>query len=136
MIRIWSTSRAFAKQEMYEIYRELKVLSSGNVFGKFQNMSICTNAFISEGSISRAHESQLLADAIPAESLPAGFVEVSAWSMGNAENVNMPSSLKDSAKVGIFDGDDGRWGHSFFLSAPFMAVHGLYQNINQQILTR
>ena len=52
-------------------------------FGWFENCSICTNAFLTESAVSRQLQSQLLADAIPAEPLPAGFTSVPSWGVDN-----------------------------------------------------
>ena len=104
-------------------------------FGWFDDRSICTNVFLAESAVSRDLQSQLLADAIPAESLPAGLAEVPKWANNSTSlNLNMAVDCKDMTRKGIvFPGDkNGQWGHSFFLSAPYMVVHGLFKSIVEQ----
>lgn len=50
-----------------------------------------TNAFLTESAVSRQLQSQLLADAIPAGSLPAGFTSVPSWGVDNpfGQNIDM-----------------------------------------------
>ena len=85
-----------------------------------------------ESSVSRESLSQLLADAIPAESLPAGSSSISAWEYASGENVDMAVELKDNAQT-LDDEDNSFWGHSYFLSAPYMVTHQLFEHINQRI---
>ena len=110
-------------------------LKSTPFFGWFEDRSICTNVFLAESAVSRDLQSQLLADAIPAESLPAGLAEVPKWANNSTSlNLNMAVDCKDMTRKGIvFPGDkNGQWGHSFFLSAPYMVVHGLFKSIVEQ----
>ena len=98
------------------------------VFKPFEDTSLMTADFVP--SISRGMVSQLLADAIPAESFPAGFNEVPKWidERISCQNVNMSQSFK--ANDGIyFWWWEGDWGHSFFLDAPYMVVHGLFEDM-------
>ena len=115
------------------------LLSSGTAdfkstpfFGWFEDRTICTNAFLVENAISPQLRAQLLADAIPAESLPAGLAPVPKWNGTGSFNFDMAFLYKD--RLAIFDDeDDGSWGHSFFLSAPYMVVHKVFENIIKQI---
>lgn len=96
--------------------------------GWFEDRTICTNTFLAESAISPQLRAQLLADAIPAESLPAGLAPVPKWNGLVSFNFNMASLYKDHLTI-YDDEDDGSWGHSFFLSAPYMVVHKLFENI-------
>ena len=104
-------------------------------FGWFDDRTICTNAFLVESAVSRDLQSQLLADAIPAESLPAGCAEVPKWNREDsaARNMDMSKDLIDSDRLSLVDEDLREWGHSYFLSAPYMIVHPLFENINLQL---
>ena len=110
-------------------------------FGWFEDHSICTNALLSDGDISLEFQSQLLADAIPAESLPAGRVVVLVWDHDSKEQKNdekqnhdMAIEFKDTKQiVKIDDKDDQAWSHSFFLQVPYMMVHQLFENIFSQM---
>lgn len=111
-------------------------LKSTPFFGWFEDRSICTNAFLAESVVSRQLQSQLLADAIPAESLPTGANAVPEWSLDEStRDIDMSEEFKDvSRKNVVFPGEDnGMWRHSFFLGAPYMVVHGLFENIIDQI---
>ena len=98
------------------------------VFKPFEDASLLTANFVS--SITREMISQLLADAIPAESFPAGFNEVPKWNVNNAgaENINMAKELKSATEI-YFWSHDKRWGHSYLLDAPYMVVHGLFEDM-------
>ena len=99
-------------------------------FGWFEDRTICTNAFLVESAISPQLRAQLLADAIPAESLPAGLVPVPKWDeITIAENQDMATSFKDQMTTNILGSSSSQWGHSFFLSAPYMVVHGLFEDV-------
>ena len=99
-------------------------------FGWFEDRTICTNAFLVESAISPQLRAQLLADAIPAESLPAGLVPVPKWDeITVAENQDMATSFKDKMTTNILGSASSQWGHSFFLSAPYMVVHGLFEDV-------
>ena len=69
-------------------------------------------------------------DAIPAESQPAGFQAIPAWGSTNptCENVNMAATMKTHLEI-FTKTKDAAWVHSFFLSAPFMVVHKLYDDM-------
>ena len=98
------------------------------VFKPFEDTSLMTADFVP--SISRGMVSQLLADAIPAESFPAGFNEVPKWKMRDYDGENINMALKFKANDGIyFWWWEGDWGHSFFLDAPYMVVHGLFEDM-------
>lgn len=46
------------------------------------------------------------------------------------QNKNMALEFKDSANKNILGNESKQtWGHSFFLSAPYMVVHGLFEDI-------
>lgn len=111
-------------------------LKSTPFFGWFEDRSICTNAFLAESAVSRQLQSQLLADAIPAESLPVGANAVPEWGLDEStRDIDISDEFKDVQKKNVvFPGEDnGMWGHSFFLGAPYMVVHGLFENIIDQI---
>ena len=97
------------------------------LFRPFEDDSLHTTNFI--GTISRTMRSQLLADAIPAESQPAGFQAIPAWDGGmSVRNVNMAATMKTNLEI-FTKTKDAKWVHSFFLSAPFMVVHKLYDDM-------
>ena len=99
-------------------------------FGWFEDRTICTNAFLAEGVISPQLRSQLLADAIPAESLPAGLAPVPKWTnVSFANNRDMATSFKDPVATNALGSASLQWGHSFFLSSPYMLVHGLFEDV-------
>ena len=92
--------------------------------------------YLAESAVSRDLQSQLLADAIPAESLPAGANAVPNWSLDEStRDIDMSVEFKDvlMKEVVFPGGDNGQWGHSFFLGVPYMIVHGLFDNIIYQI---
>ena len=108
-------------------------------FGWFDDRSICTNVFLAESAVSRDLQSQLLADAIPAESLPAGLAEVPKWNSNTdftpvevEKNINMAVLCKDVDRIGILNVRKRNWTHSFFLAVPYMIVHGLFERITAQ----
>lgn len=98
------------------------------VFKPFEDISLMTDSLVP--NISRGMVSQLLADAIPAESFPAGFNEVPKWKVLNvgAENINMAEKFKTNGEIYFWWWEDD-WGHSFFLDAPYMVVHGLFEDM-------
>ena len=97
-------------------------------FGPFADNSICsTNGPV---VVSAALRAQLLADAIPAESLPAGFSEVTDWNSSLKRNFNM-SEFKDN--INLIAKALRPWKHSFFLQVPYMVVHGLFENIINKV---
>lgn len=111
-------------------------LKSEPFFGWVENRTICTNMYLAESAVSRDLQSQLLADAIPAESLPAGANAVPNWSLDEStRDIDMSVEFKDvlMKEVVFPGGDNGQWGHSFFLGVPYMIVHGLFDNIIYQI---
>jgi len=114
-----------AVQLMNEPHQDLRATP---FFGEFADMSICSTNFMTVAALGRSLRAQLLADAIPAESLPAGASEVPSWNGQSSDNVNMALGLKDNSRL-IEDEDDRAWGHSFFLSAPYMVVHQLFELI-------
>ena len=69
------------------------------IFGPFQDGSLWTTNKVS--SISRDMISQLLADAIPAETLPAGYEGVPKWNDDESISVNknMASEFKDNLQI-------------------------------------
>ena len=95
-------------------------------FGPFADNSICsTNGSVVVSAVLRA---QLLADAIPAESLPVGLSEVSLYTFINVDMAT--PQCRDENMLGVLpSGDDQLWKHSFFLQVPYSIVHGLYENI-------
>ena len=97
-------------------------------FGPFADNSICsTNGPV---MVSAALRAQLLADAIPAESLPVGATEVVSWNSSPERNYNMSAS-KDH--VNLIDEDLFPWKHSYFLQVPYMIVHRLFENIVNKV---
>ena len=95
-------------------------------FGPFADDAICSTNDPVE--VSAALRAQLLADAIPAESLPAGLSQVG---LENFINANMATTqYRDEDMVNILPSDDDQfWTHSFFLQVPYSIVHGLYEDI-------
>ena len=94
-------------------------------FGPFADNSICsTNGPVVVSPVLRA---QLLADAIPAESLPAGLAEVPNWNQPSLRNYNMDTRFKDH--VNLIDANLRLWKHSYFLQVPYMIVHELFEDI-------
>ena len=81
-------------------------LKSATFFGPFEDTAICTTNLI--GEISYAYRAQLLADAIPAESLAAGFTTVPTW---RTRNHNMSEEFKDGNMKVVLTNQ--KWVHSF-----------------------
>lgn len=91
-----------------------------------------TTNHLAPGTISYPLRAQLLADAIPAESFPAGYMSAPVFlNSGNA--YNMATEFKDTDKINVMDANKRQWCHSYFLQAPYMVVHKLFENINQNI---
>lgn len=111
-----------------EILKITEDLRCHPVFKPFEDISLMTDSLVP--NISRGMVSQLLADAIPAESFPAGFNEVPKWKVLNvgAENINMAEKFKTNGEIYFWWWEDD-WGHSFFLDAPYMVVHGLFEDM-------
>ena len=104
-------------------------LKSATFFGPFEDTAICTTNLI--GGISYTHRAQLLADAIPAESLAAGFTAVPKWNLGIGRNFDMASDdFKDKEMRKILSNQN--WVHSFFIQVPYPVVHKLYESIVNQ----
>ena len=105
------------------------VLRECPFFGHFGNRNIYTSTNGTIVSESAAYRAQLLADAIPAESFAVGANPVTAWITGiiDERNVNMATEYKDPYRINRISGS--RWIHSFFLGAPYMCIHGLYESI-------
>jgi len=100
-------------------------------FGPFADDAICsTNGSV---EVSAALRAQLLADAIPAESLPAGLTEVADWSSSPARNYNMSSDFRDSGNLNLIDAYLRPWKHSYFLQVPYMIVHELFEDIVNKV---
>ena len=92
-------------------------------FGPFADDAICsTNGPV---EVSAALRAQLLADAIPAESLPAGLAEVTDWNSSQERNYDM-TEFKDH--INLIDANLHLWKHSYFLQVPYMIVHGLFED--------
>ncbi len=94
-------------------------------FKHFQDREIYSS---SNGVIvyaSMACRAQLLADAIPVESFAVGAGAIAVW--GSSRNVNMATDCKDSFRMLV--SPEQYWGHSFFLSAPYMCIHGFFDNL-------
>ena len=109
------------------------VLRECPFFGHFENRNIytSTNGVIVSGN--PAYRAQLLADAIPAESFAVGANPVEVWGEEGktANNVNMAVRFKDEnnfSKSAVQN-----WVHSLFVGAPYMCVHGFYDNIVSRI---
>jgi len=109
------------------------VLRECPFFGHFENRNIytSTNGLIVSGN--PAYRAQLLADAIPAESFAVGANPVEVWGEEGktANNVNMAVRFKDEnnfSKSAVQN-----WVHSLFVGAPYMCVHGFYDNIVSRI---
>lgn len=102
------------------------------VFGKFSDTTLFTTNHLAPGTISYPLRAQLLADAIPAESFPAGYLSAPVFS-GSISDYDMAIEFKDSTNISLMDSDNRSWCHSYFLQAPYMVVHELFENINQKI---
>ena len=99
-------------------------------FSPFEDPTICTSNLVSE--ISEEYRAQLLADAIPAESLVAGSSPVPAWndSSGWERNLDMAAdTYKDPNMQSVLGRGSREWVHSFFISVPYSVVHALYEEI-------
>lgn len=99
-------------------------------FSPFEDPTICTSNLVSE--ISEEYRAQLLADAIPAESLVAGSSPVPAWndSSGWERNLDMATdTYKDPNMQSVLGRGSREWVHSFFISVPYSVVHALYEEI-------
>ena len=95
-------------------------------------MTLFTTNHLAPGTIGYPLRAQLLADAIPAESFPVGYMSAPVFS--DYENdYNMTMKFKDSTNISLMDSDNRSWCHSYFLQAPYMVVHELFENINQKI---
>ena len=104
-------------------------------FGKFSDVSLFTTNHLAPGTIGYPLRAQLLADAIPAESFPAGYMSAPVFS--DYENdYNMAERFKDTDRINVMDANKRRWRHSYFLQAPYMVVHKLFENITQKIQSR
>ncbi len=102
------------------------------VFGKFSDTTLFTTNHLAPGTISYPLRAQLLADAIPAESFPAGYMSPLVFS-GSLSDYDMATEFKDANRIEVMDANKRRWRHSYFLQAPYMVVHDLFENINQKI---
>ncbi len=101
-------------------------------FGPFADTSICSSNRVPE--ISAALRAQLLADAIPAESLVAGFTAIPVWvdsAEGNRNNNMATGNFKDLSMAQVLSSPD--WVHSFFIQAPYSVVHKLYKDMVKRI---
>jgi hypothetical protein len=104
-------------------------------FGKFNDLTLFTTNHLAPGTISYPLRAQLLADAIPAESFPVGYMSAPVFlNSGNA--YNMAKRFKDTDKINVMDANKRQWSHSYFLQAPYMVVHKLFENITQKIQSR
>ncbi len=118
-----SVERATAEEASRITLDELRRIP---FFGPFEDIAICTTNPITE--ISSAYHAQLLADAIPAESLVAGFTGVPEWNREPNRNNDMASDrYKDPEMKKVLSVEN--WVHSFFIQVPFSVVHGLYRDI-------
>ena len=98
-------------------------------FRHFANRNIYTST---NGNVileNAAYRAQLLADAIPVESFATGANPVPVWVTGivDVRNIDMATKCKDN-RISTLP-----WLHSFFISAPYMCVHGLYEDIVSRI---
>ena len=100
--------------------------------GKFSDTTLFTTNHLAPGTISYPLRAQLLADAIPAESFPAGYMSPLVFS-GSLSDYDMATEFKDANRIEVMDANKRRWRHSYFLQAPYMVVHDLFENINQKI---
>ena len=107
------------------------VLMANPFFGHFENRNIyaSTNGIIV--SENAAYRTQLLADAIPAESYAVGANPVPSWSTNGCVNVNMAMEFKDEDQ--IVKSLNQKWLHSFFIKVPYMCIHEFYENIVSRI---
>ena len=117
-----SVERATAEEASRITLDELRRIP---FFGPFEDTAICTTNPVTE--ISSAYHARLLADAIPAESLAAGFTAVPAW---DDRNGNMATKFKDGTMKSILS--NPKWVHSFFIQVPYPVVHKLYESIVDQ----
>ena len=102
------------------------------VFGKFSDTTLFTTNHLAPGTIGYPLRAQLLADAIPAESFPAGSVGVPKWP-DIQMSYDMSAHFKDLDNQDSIGLNGQKWVHSYFLKAPYMIVHGLFENINSKI---
>lgn len=112
----WVTERAYPEETPRFSRADLM---SVPFFGPFENSEICSTNFIA--TLGPAYRAQLLADAIPAESLVAGFSDVPIWGPGRNRNLT-----GDGFKI---EGDASKWIHSFFIGSPYSSVHKLFSDI-------
>ena len=50
------------------------------------------------------------------------------------QNKNMALEFKDSVNKNVMGNESKQaWGHSFFLSAPYMVVHGLFEDLKSNL---
>ena len=101
-------------------------------FGKFSDTPLFTTNYLAPGSIDYSLRARLLADAIPAESFPAGSVGVPKWP-DIQMSYDMSAHFKDLDNQDSIGLNGQKWVHSYFLKAPYMIVHGLFENINSKI---
>ena len=109
------------------------VLRACPFFGHFENRNIYTSTNGVMVATNAAYRAQLLADAIPSESFAAGANSVPAWGDEGwgKNNVNMAVRFKDAnnfSKSAVQN-----WIHSLFVGAPYMCVHGFYDDIVSRI---
>jgi hypothetical protein len=102
-----------------------------NYFGHFGNRNIYASTNGTIVSENAAYRAQLLADAIPAESFAVGANPVPLWNTNGCVNVNMASRFKDDHQ--FYKSPNQNWIHSFFLMAPYMCIHGLYDDVVSRI---
>ena len=122
-----SVERATAEEASRITLDELRRIP---FFGPFENTAICTTNPVTD--ISSAYRAQLLADAIPAESLVVGFTDVPEWNREPNRNNDMASDrYKDPKMKKVLSVEN--WVHSFFIQVPFSVVHGLYRDIVEKV---
>jgi hypothetical protein len=107
------------------------VLRECPFFGHFGNRNIYASTNGTIVSENAAYRAQLLADAIPAESFAVGANPVPLWNTNGCVNVNMASRFKDDHQ--FYKSPNQNWIHSFFLMAPYMCIHGLYDDVVSRI---
>lgn len=121
-----SVERATAEEASRITLDELRRIP---FFGPFENTDICTTNPITE--ISSAYHAQLLADAIPAESLVAGFVPIPKSTSSINQNIDMSVDMKNKKMIGSVS--DLAWVHSFFVKSPYPVVFKLYKDIVKKV---
>lgn len=102
------------------------------VFLPFEDRTLLTED--RKESIAEPMKAQLLADAIPAESFPAGFAPVPEWDANDPVSVNIDMAKECKTLRALTTSTCGSdWGHSYFLQVPYAVVYKLFDNMSSKI---